>query len=314
MAPYIHNNGRIYRRVADASEPTHETDRHVLDLLWQRSNGARDQWREIVTQKFIVSRGEDERPVVHVFLACDPFGDRGAEIPIDFARFVELMRLANAESGGLPFDNFFSGPFSFIARQTASADPCLLTLTWRQRLDGTAIVSFPLPWESLNLTNPFLLKGYVYADRFRDACEKTRLESGRVLDLNIFAHVLSGIFTRYRFLLREYRIPFSFYARVRIDNVWRTVPFIDVHEFVEFVENHGPPLVQQDDLLAPDDVDGMWSFDNWHDDPDERLADSLTMFMGSVAALGVWLPTSAILRDWSGLHKRSGLRAQGRSP
>jgi len=27
-APYLHNNGRIYRRAADASEPTHETDRH----------------------------------------------------------------------------------------------------------------------------------------------------------------------------------------------------------------------------------------------------------------------------------------------
>jgi hypothetical protein len=310
-APYIHNNGRIYRRVADASEPAHEKDRHVLDLLWERSNDARNQWREIVTQEFPVSKQEEEQPLVHVFLACDPYGDRGVHIPIDFHKFAEQMRVVGKDEGGLPFDNFFSGPYSYIARQTMRGDPYKLTLTWRQRLDGTAIVSFPLSWANFNNGRVFdwLDHGYIHVKRFRKACAKARLNDGRVLDLNIFAHVLSGIFTRYQCLLRDWKIPFKFYGRVRIDNVWRTIPYIDLPEFCEFVEKHGAPLVQQKSLLAPSDVDGMWSFDNWPDDPSDRIWDSLTLFIGAVTALGVWLDPNVVIRDWSGLNDRSQLRA-----
>ena len=32
--PYVHNNGRIYRRIADSSDPKPETDRATLDLLF----------------------------------------------------------------------------------------------------------------------------------------------------------------------------------------------------------------------------------------------------------------------------------------
>jgi len=34
--PYIHSDGRIYRRVADSSNPRPESDRFILDKLWAR--------------------------------------------------------------------------------------------------------------------------------------------------------------------------------------------------------------------------------------------------------------------------------------
>lgn len=36
-APYIHKDGRIYRRVGDGSETRPENDRFILDQLWSRS-------------------------------------------------------------------------------------------------------------------------------------------------------------------------------------------------------------------------------------------------------------------------------------
>jgi len=58
--PYVHANGRIYRRIADASDPRAETDRLALDQLWQRGQAARSKLAEFLDQEPILSKGEDE--------------------------------------------------------------------------------------------------------------------------------------------------------------------------------------------------------------------------------------------------------------
>lgn len=45
-APHVHSDGRIFRRVGDASDPVAETDRHFLDLLWRRGEDRRRLLRE----------------------------------------------------------------------------------------------------------------------------------------------------------------------------------------------------------------------------------------------------------------------------
>ena len=45
-APHVHKDGRIYRRVADGSEPKSETDRFVLDQLWRRGDAIRKSTRK----------------------------------------------------------------------------------------------------------------------------------------------------------------------------------------------------------------------------------------------------------------------------
>ena len=47
-APHIHKDGRIYRRVADGSEPKYETDRFILDQLWGRAEPIKKVTREWV--------------------------------------------------------------------------------------------------------------------------------------------------------------------------------------------------------------------------------------------------------------------------
>ena len=47
-APHVHKDGRIYRRVADGSEPKPETDRFILDQLWRRSEPIREGTRKWV--------------------------------------------------------------------------------------------------------------------------------------------------------------------------------------------------------------------------------------------------------------------------
>jgi hypothetical protein len=50
------------------------------------------------------------------------------------------------------------------------------------------------------------LDGFEQLDRFEAVCMKARLTAGRVLDLNNFAHLLTAIFVRYRFLIRELKV------------------------------------------------------------------------------------------------------------
>jgi hypothetical protein len=257
QAPYIHKNGRIYRRVADSSEPTHETDRHVLDLLWERSNDARNQWRTLVEQDFELEINESQEPRVHVFLSCDPNGDCGVDFDLPFDEFVTHMRGSTREAGLFPFDNFYTGPDCFIARQTTVNDPYLQVLTWRQQLDGTAIVSFPLIWQQFDDRGEIFewLEGYENVEPFQRACEKAQMTRGRLIDLNFLASLLAAILIRYRWLLRQSKISFDFVVKVRVDSVWRTVPFLDLPEFSAFVERHGPPLVQHANVTAPAPAD-----------------------------------------------------------
>lgn len=301
LTPYVHHDGRIYRRVADASDPKPETDRHVLDLLWERSTAARSRWRRLIEQEFEVAEHEKACPRLHLFLSCDPYGDRGAWFDPEFDDFVREMR-----GKVLPFDNFYSGSGHFIARQIASNNPANLVLTWRQRLDGAAIVTVPLNDYVLDTDARVFqtLGSYNHIGALQAACSSVKLEQGRVLDLSLLAHMLSAILHRYRALLAMYKIEFKIHAKVRVESVWRTIPFVDLPEFAEFVKQHGPPVVQERDVKAPPG-DGMLTFENPQLDADAQIDDDQTLFLATASALGLWIDPNAVLNDWKGLLGRA---------
>lgn len=74
--PYVHSSGRIYRRVADASDPVHETDRHFLDLLWQRGKESRRSFSKFVKKEAEISKGEHDVTFLRLLLIPDPWGER----------------------------------------------------------------------------------------------------------------------------------------------------------------------------------------------------------------------------------------------
>ena len=63
-SPYIHNDGRIYRRVGDSSQPTPVTDRSTFDLLTRRGEEARSRLEERVLWTPVTSKGE-EKPALY---------------------------------------------------------------------------------------------------------------------------------------------------------------------------------------------------------------------------------------------------------
>ena len=59
--PYIHTDGRIYRRIADSSDPKPETDQSRLNLLTERGNQSRSYLTEQVTFEPAISKGEEKQ-------------------------------------------------------------------------------------------------------------------------------------------------------------------------------------------------------------------------------------------------------------
>ena len=91
-SPYVHSDGRIYRRVADSSDPKPETDRSRLDLLVQRGESARSRLNDLVTRIPVVSESEKNQCYMHVTIMSDPYEILGHRYSGNFSTFSEHMR------------------------------------------------------------------------------------------------------------------------------------------------------------------------------------------------------------------------------
>jgi hypothetical protein len=312
-SPYVHSSGRIYRRVGDSSEPKAETDRHVLDLLWERSRSARSHWAKVVERDFQLSSGEAKTPVAHVFLSCDPYRDRGALMRLELADFVTVMRDGSSASGGLPFDNFFPSQDGFVARQVVGNDPDGLVLTWRQHRNTTAAVSFPIPYgqfdaDDQDFTTHF--EGYAESRRMDVILRAASFQRGRVLDVNVLPYLLNGILQRYRVLLNTAARSDHFFVNIRVDSVWRVIPFLDLAQHTQFIEKHGVPVVQESTVFAPPGLAPGITLaqarrETSPTDDHDRLLDTMIVLQFVAAALGLPLPVEQFVADLQPLLERT---------
>jgi predicted HTH transcriptional regulator len=87
-APYVHNEGKIYRRVADASDPKAETDPHILEHLWQSRQAAREKLAAFINQGPSLSKGEENTTYIDVYFLPDPLGVSGQRIDLDLEHFA----------------------------------------------------------------------------------------------------------------------------------------------------------------------------------------------------------------------------------
>ena len=138
--PYVHNDGRIYRRIADSSHPKAETDRSRLDLLIERGKKARSRLADHVTRIPIVSKGEENQCYIHFSIISDPYETMGHWYSAGVSTFSELMR-----QGGIRFDNIYPKSGGYIARQIINNDPYNRILTWEFSRHCHSFITFPVP-------------------------------------------------------------------------------------------------------------------------------------------------------------------------
>jgi len=231
-APYIHSDGRIYRRVADASDPKPETDRFILDHLWQRRQQAHEKLKAFLEQRPL--KGEEVMSFAHLFLSVDPLGIGGHRINLTFDRFKELM--ANPKSYGMsigiPFDNFFTTSDGIICRQVGINDPYRLLLTFKYNLDASAQISIPISSTSIFELVEFgfrkdnMLNGYEQANNILRLLKEQRYRSGQLLDINNLFFIITAVLGQYKKLLDESKVGGQIYTKAVLENIWRRIPFV----------------------------------------------------------------------------------------
>jgi hypothetical protein len=248
-APYIHKDGRIYRRVGDGSEPRHENDRFVLDQLWKRSEQITESYAEWIETEVETSKGEENAAYVRLFLIADFWRDHPQGNNPSLREIRAIMSDVTG-SYSIPFDNVYQAAGRFICRQTANNDPENLGLTWKIGHDFTSEIILPLSkFHADNLAGlSDWFSGYEHTSRFLKLCKEQRYTSPRVIDLNILFQVLLG-FARTQVALAEaFGWKGPIFAKLQISGIWRTIPFIDAKHVLDEYEQHGMPLSLQDEV------------------------------------------------------------------
>ena len=265
-APHVHKDGRIYRRVADGSEPKPETDRFVLDQLWRRAEPLREMTRKWVERDPEFSQEEEKRPYVRVLLCVDPWRQHPAWLG---ALLPEIRRiLTNPDQLGIPsvpFDTVHTTAEGLIARQLKENDPHDYGLTWRMRRDLSCDIVLPLPFYALGGPDDLFIKldGYINAPRFIDILKEHKYPRPRIADLNFLMNMLTGVVLTYRRLLKLADAAGEFYFKARVLNAWRMVPFVDIATVLSEFKAHGLPMLMDKTVTVPvgDDPDSFLLID-----------------------------------------------------
>lgn len=248
-APYIHKDGRIYRRVGDGSEPKPENDRFILDQLWGRSLKITEAYTDWISHELETSEAEGNAAYVRLFLIADFWGDIGSIGGISLKRVREIMSDA-AGDYTVPFNNVYQTSGGFICRQTANNDPEQLGLTWKLSGDFRSEVVIPLSkfrGNNLDVLREWL-EGYEHVERFIQLCLNQRYQRPTVIDLNLLLHVLLGLARIQTALAKEFGWTGPFFAKMEISGVWRTISFFDTPYVLNEYEKHGLPLILRDKI------------------------------------------------------------------
>jgi hypothetical protein len=242
--PYVHRDGRIYRRVADRSDPAHEADRAVLDLLWERGRLR----AEALTRLLERSEAEENTAVVRIVVGSDLLGDREQFAALSFDEFTAVIHdQRNGQAVSLGFDNVFCSADGYVARGVGTNNVLGPTLTWEFSLDGHSTVSWPI-----GNVLPAAHSEYHHYDRFLKACSQRGLTGeGAIVDVGVMLPLLMAVVSTHRRLAKAANLLGPFSAKVHLHNVRRRVPFVDAPAYVEFVEKFGPPVIQSESTFAP---------------------------------------------------------------
>ena len=255
-APHVHSDGRIYRRVADGSEPKPETDRFALDQLWKRGESIRKKMRKWVKNDPDFSKKEEGIPYVRLLLCPDPWMQRCPWLSAMFYDIRDVLVDLEENRPSVSFDVVHTTSGGIIARQVNRNDPWLHGLTWRMSRDLLCEFVFPLNIFTLSDSSDLdrLLenfKGYEYGKYFFDIMKDQKRTNARVVDLNFMMNLLTACVSKYQRFLNMVNWSKEFYFKARILNAWRVSPFVDNKLILDDFKKFGIPTMPEQLITVP---------------------------------------------------------------
>jgi hypothetical protein len=254
--PYIHKNGRIYRRAADASDPIYEKDRYALDRLVDRGRQEQDKFREFC-QDDRTFDGNDNQAWVNIYLRPQPRGIINKVELINYSTVEELLEksrtphsiLDGVMTVNLVLDKGYALGDSVILRQVGDERLALYnTLTLQLFANGSAKIHLPLT-KLTDLSQFDTKEVHFYLQnlikKHEEFSQLRFVETG-----NIF-YSLASLTKYYIDYLNISDMPISIWSRISVQNAWRIVPVMDSPRWIELVDKVGLPICQHDLVSFP---------------------------------------------------------------
>jgi len=266
--PYYTRDGKIYRRVADSSDPLPENDRHAIDRLVDKGRAANLTFEDFCNDPRILAHNDE--PWLSVFLkpALPP-----PERPDDW---ISSQHVASARSefssqtqvpftsgvayfdANIPFHTAVLGHDALILRHQPKNDLVTPNLEIELFHDGRCRLFVPIisrpAWTSANIGSIVSLKTRnVIATRY------TSPSFGRLsfFDVRDLWFVLGLLVTSYETHLRVSSgvkeadaVPFRW--RFQLRRVANTVAFVDDDSWADFASESNLPVIQHDVITVPE--------------------------------------------------------------
>jgi hypothetical protein len=243
--PFVHSSGRIYRRIADSSEPKAETDRAVLDAMWRKSETLRTRLREFVFEP--IEGHSKANAFCDVYLMEDLTLSR-SEYTLDLREFRDAMTTSNPEGLSIPLENIYTTQDGFIGRHVYRNDPMLELVSLRWWRNGNVRLTIPINYIELRLhrvtEDPLL-------DSFIEQMGMGRKHYHRLLNLDQWLFPLWGFAVRYLNLRDKLNSKERIWGKIAFSNARLATPFVGMESYVKSVTQHGIPVVQDSIVMYP---------------------------------------------------------------
>lgn len=294
QAPFVHSSGQIYRRVADGSEPKPETDRHLLNQLFNRGKGVEREIRRWVKREPEFSKAEAKAPYIRLLFFPDIWREESPWLASSLGEVREIFREDQNEFISLPFNSVHPTHRGFVARQIARDFPDRLGLTWNltRHLVSEVIIPVGLYKGELHEIRPHLPQ-YSHANSFITELKTKGFNQVAVVDLNFLFHVMCGIANKYESILEKAKWEKGFSFKAIVLNCWRVTPFLDTDNFISDVSKHGPFISLTKDMTVPagTDINSFTflerDFSTSSDSKSRCISTALAMFLPVAQAFGI---------------------------
>jgi hypothetical protein len=298
-APYIHSSGRIYRRLADQSAPKEETDRHVLDLLWERSAKFRDRIGKRLERTPELPEAQVNAAIAYIYLVPDlRHAPPKSTLPLEtFRKFAKALDGALADPS-LPMDLIHSRDMGYTGRQVAKNDPKYATVAFHWWRDGVARMDIPL-----NTLKPkdFIGGKYSHSDAFGRELARQRHTDTDICDFSMLVLTITALTNLYNHLRNYTGDARPLYATFQLCNLLYKVPFFNSARYIARCGNDGVPVITDKKVIqSPEPY-----FDNMITiDPSEKSEPQLVPYLMSaplaaaiMSAVGVFPDVSSFMDD-----------------
>jgi len=261
--PYIHSNGRIYRRQEAASDPIHETDRHSIDALYRKAQKFKEELEDFRQLDLAFCKGEEETPYLEIYINTVHFNHFTIK---DFFKQENLRKLLNQFNTGFYVEGqssqrgiSISGNLRFDSVSTYYDSISLRSLKG-QNLAYNGMTLIIDVFGNLKALVP-LVEKYYSVDSMGDLPERYLNVLNRSQELSIsniaflnarqIMGAIFGVMSNYVKYLAEKGYKEEFEIKLRLRNCWRKTIYIDSERFITHVEDYGIPICMKSEQYFP---------------------------------------------------------------